>query len=83
MRRRFSVKNSKWLRPDLILIDGGKGQLSAAVEVIPEGIKTIGIAKRDEQIIIDKTKSGIDKKWFESSETKMMNEVLVKKQIDI
>ena len=80
LRRRFSVKNSKWLRPDLILIDGGKGQLSAAVEVIPEGIKTIGIAKRDEQIIIDKTKSGIDKKWFESSETKMMNEVLVENE---
>ena len=64
----------------MILIDGGKGQLSAAVEVIPEGIKTIGIAKRDEQIIIDKTKSGIDKKWFESSETKMMNEVLVENE---
>ena len=40
--------------PDLLLIDGGKGQLSVAVEVLRnaniEGIEAIGLAKRHEEI---------------------------------
>ena len=39
--------------PDLILIDGGKGQLSAAMEVIDAGddrVPAIGLAKRNEEI---------------------------------
>lgn len=39
--------------PDLILIDGGKGQLSAAMEVIDameEQVEAIGLAKRNEEI---------------------------------
>jgi excinuclease ABC subunit C len=55
MRRRFSVKNlEEWPKPDLILIDGGKGQLGAALGVMDElGIKipTIGLAKREEEIM--------------------------------
>ena len=35
--------------PDLIIIDGGKGQLSSAVEVI-KNIPVISLAKRDEEI---------------------------------
>jgi excinuclease ABC subunit C len=43
-----------WPKPDLILIDGGKGQLSAALEVLEElkiAIPAIGLAKREEEII--------------------------------
>jgi excinuclease ABC subunit C len=40
----------EWAMPDLIIIDGGKGQLSAAMEVIRElnlDIPTIGVAKEE------------------------------------
>ena len=55
IRRRFSGRNwEKWPKPDLLLIDGGKGQLSAALGVMEEfgiNIPTIGLAKREEEII--------------------------------
>ncbi len=55
IRRRFSGKNlEQWLKPDLIIIDGGKGQLSAALDVM-DGLEitipTVGLAKREEEII--------------------------------
>ncbi len=34
--------------PDLVLIDGGKGQLSAAMAVLPAGAQCISLAKREE-----------------------------------
>ncbi|MBW3569187.1 excinuclease ABC subunit UvrC [Candidatus Parcubacteria bacterium] len=56
MARRFSEKNIKaWGKPDLILIDGGKGQVSAALEILNAlniNIPLIGLAKRYEEIII-------------------------------
>lgn len=40
--------------PDLVVVDGGKGQLSTAVQVLQEiglgGMPVIGLAKRDEEI---------------------------------
>jgi len=40
--------------PDLVLIDGGKGQLNVGVSVLKdlniEGIETVGLAKREEEI---------------------------------
>lgn len=54
--RRFSERNIKnWGLPDLILIDGGRGQVNAAQKAIREmGMVTpiIGLAKRYEQIIV-------------------------------
>lgn len=55
--RRLSDKNLKaWGTPDIILIDGGKGQLDAALKARNECGQTtipfIGIAKREEQIVI-------------------------------
>ncbi len=44
-----------WAMPDLIIIDGGKGQLSAAMEVLQElhvDIPTVGLAKENEEIFI-------------------------------
>lgn len=64
IKRRFSDKNVKaWGLPDLILIDGGKGQLDAALkardEMGRERIPFIGLAKREEQVVIHITKSGV------------------------
>lgn len=56
LTRRFSEKNIKaWGIPDLVLIDGGQGQLSSAVRAMQErgvAVPAIGIAKREEEIII-------------------------------
>lgn len=62
--RRLSDKNIKaWGKPDLILIDGGKGQLDAAIRARDERecskIPFIGLAKREEQIVVHKQKSGV------------------------
>ncbi len=54
--RRFSEKNIKsWGSPDLVVIDGGKGQLGAAIEARDSRSSTvpfIGLAKKQEQIAI-------------------------------
>ncbi len=56
MTRRFSDKNIKaWGLPDLILIDGGKGQLEAAQGVLKEkniSMPMIGLAKKYEEIVV-------------------------------
>lgn len=61
--RRLSDKNLKaWGVPDLILIDGGKGQLDAALKARDEKgslIPFIGLAKREEQIVIDHARSRV------------------------
>jgi excinuclease ABC subunit C len=62
--RRLSEKNLKeWGVPDLILIDGGTQQVSAAVEAQAERgtrVPIIGVAKREEEIIIKTDGSNID-----------------------
>ena len=45
------LKHDEWEKPGLIVVDGGKGQVSAATEVIEENIPLIGLAKREETII--------------------------------
>lgn len=54
--RRFSERNIKqWGKPDLVLIDGGKGQVSSALKALQEKdlkIPLIGLAKRYEEIIV-------------------------------
>ncbi len=61
--RRLSKDNCKaWGLPNLFLIDGGKGQLSAAIKARDAaGIKIpmIGLAKREEEIIVQTPGSGV------------------------
>jgi len=62
--RRLTEKNRKaWGTPSLILIDGGKGQLDAAIRARDaagcEHIPFIGLAKREEQIVIQIDKSNV------------------------
>ena len=64
IKRRLSEKNIKaWGRPDIVLIDGGKGQLDAAIrardEMGQDALPFIGLAKREEQIVIQKSKSNV------------------------
>lgn len=53
--RRFGPKHAvEWPKPDLLLIDGGQPQLSAALSVLDGmglGIPAVGLAKREEEII--------------------------------
>lgn len=57
IRRYSRVKKDKQQPPDLILIDGGKGQLNAAVEALREigfldHVEIAGLAKRLEEIYV-------------------------------
>ncbi len=62
LARRLREENRyKWGAPDLILIDGGKGQLRAAIQARDQAelthIPVIGLAKREEEIIVHKLSS--------------------------
>ncbi|MGA3029112.1 MAG: excinuclease ABC subunit UvrC [Candidatus Limnocylindrales bacterium] len=65
LRRRFkrartgeegNEEELRWLLPDLVVIDGGKGQLSAAKEVLDElgyhDLTVVGLAKEREEIFL-------------------------------
>jgi len=71
-RRYSKLKEEKSLLPDLIMVDGGKGQLSSAIEILDElgysKYNIIGLAKRLEEVFfpgnsepesIPKTSSGL------------------------
>ena len=48
------LKHKEWLTPSLIIVDGGKGQISSVKEVldrIKADIPLVGLAKREETII--------------------------------
>jgi len=54
LKRRFGKSSRQRFFPDLLMVDGGKGQLNIAVSVIKElkiekKIEIIGIAKKDEK----------------------------------
>jgi excinuclease ABC subunit C len=69
LSRRLSEKNLKaWGKPNLVVIDGGKGQLDAAIRARDERgcatIPFIGLAKREEQIVIKKRVSAANTEGF-------------------
>lgn len=48
------LKHTEWEKPSLIVVDGGKGQISSAKKILDErksDIPLIGLAKREETII--------------------------------
>ena len=56
LSRRLAERNIKnWGRPDLVLVDGGRGQLAAALQArdaCGQTIPMIGLAKREEEVIL-------------------------------
>jgi excinuclease ABC subunit C len=68
LRRRFhrqSATDEKWsLLPDLVLIDGGKGHLNAALAIMQEvGLSEIpvaSLAKENEQVFIPRKSESVD-----------------------
>lgn len=77
--RRFSPKNlASWGMPSFVLVDGGKGQLGAALRAMEERsvhVPTIGIAKREEEIIIHRDKSNISLQYIDALQDKAPNGV--------
>lgn len=55
-RRLSRLGEKNWEKPDLIIIDGGKGQLSSVMEVVEEmgitGIDFVSLAKREEEVFL-------------------------------
>ncbi len=56
-RGKLPGKDDSWKRmPDLVIVDGGKGQLSAAQAVLKdlgiEGVQLIGLAKQEEEVFV-------------------------------
>lgn len=69
VRRRMSEKNLRlWGKPDLLLIDGGVGQLHAAALALSEQnmlVPLVSMAKREEELIVHRTESNIDMGFLE------------------
>ena len=63
VRRLTRLQEQKAAMPDLLVVDGGKGQVNVAFEVLKEmnlaGIPVIGIAERLEEIVFPGEKSSI------------------------
>ena len=55
-RRLSNLGKEHWDKPDLIIIDGGKGQLSSVMAIIKElgveGIDVVSLAKRNEEVFL-------------------------------
>ena len=55
-RRLARLGEPKWEKPDLIIIDGGKGQLSSVMQIVEEagvtGIDFVSLAKREEEVFL-------------------------------
>ena len=59
-RRLTRLGEPKWEKPDLIIIDGGKGQLSSVMQIVSDmgikvgkdGIDFVSLAKREEEVFL-------------------------------
>ena len=55
-RRLARMGEPKWAKPNLIIIDGGKGQLSSVMEIVEEigmnNIDFVSLAKREEEVFL-------------------------------
>ncbi|MCB9820072.1 UvrB/UvrC motif-containing protein [Candidatus Nomurabacteria bacterium] len=68
--RRLSKRNLRgWSRPDLLIIDGGKGQLNAAIRAQKDrntNFPIVSVAKREEELIIHRDDSNVSIKFIEN-----------------
>ncbi len=64
LTRRFKrLGEAGWEKPDLIIIDGGKGQLSSVMQIVNElgisGIDIVSLAKREEEVFLPNKSTSI------------------------
>lgn len=64
LTRRFKrLGEEGWEKPDLIIIDGGKGQLSSVIQIVNElgisGIDIVSLAKREEEVFLPNKSTSI------------------------
>ena len=85
--RRLSERHLKsWGRPDLLLIDGGKGQLAAAIRARDERgvtVPVVSIAKREEELLVHKTNSQIDTAFIEQMRSQPRTDIMIHEDGDI
>ena len=62
-RRLKRLGEDNWEKPDLIIIDGGKGQLSSVMQIVKElgveGIDFVSLAKREEEIFLPRKSESV------------------------
>lgn len=84
--RRLSPKNiASWGLPDVLLIDGGKGQLDAALKAAEDRQVhpvIVSIAKREEELIIHAQRSGVDITEIERFRTMQTEGIFVERSGD-
>ena len=85
--RRLSERHLKsWGRPDLLLIDGGKGQLAAAIRARDERgvtVPIVSIAKREEELLVHKTGSQIDIAFIEQVRLQLRVDIAIHEDGDV
>lgn len=85
--RRLSERHIKsWGTPSLLLIDGGKGQLAAAIAARDaRGVRVpiISIAKREEEILVHKTGSQVGLAYIQHLQAERPNGITVYEDGDV
>ena len=85
--RRLSERHLKsWGRPDLLLIDGGKGQLTAAIKARDERgvvVPIVSIAKREEELLVHKTGSQINTTFIEQLRSQPRTDIAIHEDGDV
>ena len=84
--RRLSPRNvASWLKPDLLLIDGGKGQLESAIRAAEAReffVPIVSIAKREEEMYVHSTRSCVKNTQLEKYLAKPPRGVYVERDGD-
>ena len=85
--RRLSERNLKsWGRPDLLLIDGGKGQLAAAIKARDERgitVPIISITKREEELLVHKIGSQVDTAFIKHIQSQPRADIAIHEDGDV
>ncbi|MDO4871659.1 MAG: helix-hairpin-helix domain-containing protein, partial [Candidatus Saccharibacteria bacterium] len=85
--RRLSERHLKgWGRPDLLLIDGGKGQLVAAIRARDERgvtVPIVSIAKREEELLVHKTGSQINTAFIKQIRSQSSSDITIHEDGDV
>jgi excinuclease ABC subunit C len=84
--RRFSEKHRKdWGMPSLLLIDGGPGQLAAAIAAMKQqdvSVPAVSMAKREEELVVHATDSHVNTAYLETLVRQPVDGVEVRMQGD-